>query len=94
MSATLDTTDCPHNAVAGGVGRVLLDRQLGLVVQDAVQHVGRVTNGGADDAGGVVGVLIARPDVERDAAAAAEVSRNRAGFGRVDADGVALAVAA
>ena len=32
--------------VAGRVGRVLEDRQLGLVVQDRVEHVGRVADRG------------------------------------------------
>ena len=73
---------------------MLLDRQLGLVVEDSVEDVGRVADGGADDAGGVVGVLVGGPDVEGDAAAAAEVARDPLRVGRLDADRVALAVGA
>jgi site-specific recombinase XerC len=41
---TLDTANCPHNAVAGGVGAVDADRQLAAVIQDAVQGVGGVSD--------------------------------------------------
>jgi hypothetical protein len=62
-------------AVAGGVGAVDSDRQLAAVVQDAVQRVCGVTDGGADYAGREVRVLIADPAVVGEPAVAAEVAR-------------------
>jgi hypothetical protein len=51
----------------GGVGVVLFDPQLGLVVEQAVEHVGCVADGRADDLGVKRGVLIGDVCVEKDA---------------------------
>lgn len=81
-------------AVAGGVGAVGADVQLALVVQDAVQDVGGVAHGGADDAGGEVGVLVGDEPVVRQPAPATEVAGQGAGLVAVAADRATLAVAA
>ena len=49
------------------------DRQLAAVVEDAVQRVGGIADGGADHAGREMGVLIADPAVVREAVVAAKV---------------------
>jgi hypothetical protein len=47
-----------HLGVAVGLGRVLLDRQDGLVVEDPVERVRRVANGGGHHLAGVLAVLV------------------------------------
>ena len=47
-----------HLGVAVRVGGVLGDRQYGLVVEDPVERVCRVADGGGDDFAGVLAVLI------------------------------------
>lgn len=81
-------------AVAGGVGAVDSDRELAAVVEDAIEDVRRVTDGGADHAGREVGVLVGDERVVREAAVTAEVARQRPGLLTVGADDTALAVAA
>ncbi len=60
--------------VAGGVGGVLGDRQVGLVVENLVEHVGGVADGRHDHLAAVLRVLVARPGVEGDTPAVAEVA--------------------
>ena len=36
---------------AGGIGVMLLDPQLGLVIEQAIEHMRRIANGGVDDLG-------------------------------------------
>ena len=50
---------------AGRVGVVLLDAQVRLVVEQAVQHVGRVAHGGIDDLGMERRVLVGEVGVKR-----------------------------
>ncbi len=60
--------------VAGRVGGVLQDRQLGLVVEDRVEHVGRVADRGRNDLGAVLRELVRGPGIERQPLAVAEVA--------------------
>jgi hypothetical protein len=52
---------------AGGIGVVFLDPQLGLVIEQAIEHMRRVANGGIDDFGMEGCVLIGDVSVEGDA---------------------------
>ena len=56
---------------AGGIGVVLFNAQLGFVIQQAVENVGRVTHVGVDDLGIERRVLIGQMGVEQDAGLAA-----------------------
>ena len=67
-----------HLGVAVRVGRVLGDRQHRLVVEDPVERVGGVADGGGHDLAGVLAVLVGGPRVDLQAAAAVpEVARQR-----------------
>ena len=78
--------------IAGRVGRVLQDRQLGLVVEDLVEDVGRVPHRGGDDLGAVLGELVRGPGVEGHPFAVAEVPRQGRGHPHLAGDGEPLAV--
>src|SRR6266545_189429 len=78
--------------ITGGIGRVLLDWQLCLVIQDLVEHVRRVAHGARNDLGAVRRVLVRRPGVVRDPAAEAEVARQGSGVAGFDGDWEALTV--
>lgn len=71
--------------VAVRVGGVLLDRQHSLVVEDPVERVGRVADGGRDELARVLAVLILGPRVDlKSSPALFEVTRQggRAGPAR------------
>jgi hypothetical protein len=65
--------------VAGRVGGVFGDRELGLVIEDPVEDVGRIAQAGSQDAACVVAVLVGGPGVKGDAVAEPEVARQRSG---------------
>ena len=52
---------------AGGIGIVLLDPQLGFVIEETIEHMRRIANGGVDDLGMKGRVLIGDVRVEGDA---------------------------
>ena len=51
--------------VAGGIGRVFFDPQVVVIVQDPIEHIGRLACGGGDQLGSVLDVLLRRPAVDR-----------------------------
>jgi hypothetical protein len=74
------------------VGRVLQDRQLGLVVEDLVEHIRRIADRRGDDLGTVLQELVRGPGVERHPLAVAEVARQGGGHPHLAGDGEPLAV--
>jgi len=78
--------------VTGRVRRVLEDRQLGLVVEDLVEDVGRVPHRGRDDLGAVLRELVRGPGVEGQALAVTEVARQGRGVADLARDREPLAV--
>jgi hypothetical protein len=61
---------------AGGIGVMLLDPQLGLVMEQAIEHMCRIANGGVDDLGMGGCVLIGDVSVEGDAGVNSHISRS------------------
>ena len=78
--------------VASGVGRVLEDRKIGLVIEDLVEDIGRVTNRRRDDLRPVLRVLVRGPGVESEAPSEAEIFWQRGRVLRRASNGESLAI--
>ena len=78
--------------VASGVRRVLEDRKIGLVIEDLVEDIGRVTNRRRDDLRPVLRVLVRGPGVESEAPSEAEIFRERGRVLRRASNGESLAI--
>jgi len=63
---------------------VLFDGQFGFVVQDLIQHVGRVAGRGGNRLAAVQRVLVGGPGVVREAASVPEVPRQSGGIASLD----------
>jgi len=71
---------CQYNSEARGIRSVLNNGQVRFVVENLIQDIGGIADGGGDDFGAILRELIAAPTIEGNAFAIAKVSRERPGI--------------